>query len=178
MQRRELLRLLAGAVSVPALAGLPPERLLDLGRATHARGAAAVGGLSAHTSETIAAIAELVFPESDTPGARAVGVPDFIEKILADWQTDDERRQFLAGLDDLDRRSGSTFLALAADAQKGLLAKLDGARGEMGSAEASFATLKSLSLYGYFTSERVVTEVLRTPMIPGRYDGCVQMGSH
>ncbi len=162
---------------MPALAGLPPERLLALGRATHARAHGGAVGVSSHAGDTIAAVAELVFPESDTPGAGAVGVPDFIAKILADWQTDDERRDFLAGLDDLDRRSGSTFLSLAPDAQKDLLTKVDGAKGEKGSAESSFATLKSLSVYGYFTSERVVTEVLKTPMIPGRYDGCVQMGT-
>jgi hypothetical protein len=36
-------------------------------------------------------------------------------------------------------------------------------------------TIKSLTLYGYFTSELVQTEVLKTVIRPGRFDGCVTM---
>jgi hypothetical protein len=42
-----------------------------------------------------------------------------------------------------------------------------------GSAEATYANLKRLTLYGYFTSKPVMTTVLRTNIWPGRYDGCV-----
>jgi hypothetical protein len=45
-------------------------------------------------------------------------------------------------------------------------------KGERGSAEAEFGRLKSLVIYGYFTSERVVKDVTRNPIIPGRFDGC------
>jgi hypothetical protein len=180
MHRRELLRLLGGVITIPALAGLPSERLLALGRATHARAAAGGRhGLTAHASDTIASIAELILPESDTPGAAAVGVPEFINVIVAEWQTEDERRNLLTGLDDLDRRSrdvgADTFLALPSDAQRHLLIALDAGKGAADSAEASVATLKSLAVYGYFTSERIMTDVLKTPMIPGRYDGCAPL---
>ena len=182
MQRRELLRLLGGAVTIPALAGLSPERLLAVGLATHARTAlSGRHGLSAHATETIAVIAESILPESDTPGAGAVGVPEFISIIVAEWQTDEERRNLLAGLDDLDGRSraggAASYLELPADAQLRLLGQLDAGTGGPDSAETSFATLKGLAVYGYFTSERIVTDVLKSPMIPGRYDGCAPLHS-
>jgi hypothetical protein len=180
MQRRELLRLLGGAVTIPALAGLSSERLVALGRATHARtGAGQRHGLSAHTSDTIAQIAELILPESDTPGAGAVGVPEFINIIVAEWQTEEERRNLLAGLEAIDQRSRTvgapSFLGLAADGQARLLRELDAGKGSPDSAESSFATLKGLAVFGYFTSERIVTDVLKSPMIPGRYDGCAPL---
>ena len=53
------------------------------------------------------------------------------------------------------------------------LKTLDGKKGPKGSAEVSFGTLKWLTTYGYFTSERVQREVLKTVILPGRFDGCV-----
>jgi hypothetical protein len=180
MHRRDLLRLLGGAITIPALAGFSSERLLALGQATHARTAAGVRhGLSAHVSDTIASIAELILPESDTPGAAAAGVPEFINLIVAEWQTEEERGNLMTGLEDLDRRShdagADTFLALTPDAQRQLLIALDAGKGAADSAESSVGTLKSLAVFGYFTSERIMTDVLKTPMIPGRYDGCAPL---
>jgi gluconate 2-dehydrogenase subunit 3-like protein len=54
-----------------------------------------------------------------------------------------------------------------------MLQALDGAKGAEGSAEDAFATLKDLTIYGYFTSEIVMKDVSRHQVIPGRFDGCI-----
>src|SRR3546814_19814293 len=36
-------------------------------------------------------LSERVMPTTDTPGAIAAGVPEYIEKLLADWAWPDER---------------------------------------------------------------------------------------
>jgi len=181
MHRRELLRLLGSAVTLPALAGMSPERLLVLGQGAHARGSPA-GSLPAGASELIATMAELILPETDTPGAGTVGVPAFIGLMVADWMKEEERRQFLAGLDQIDQMSrdagGPSFLALPPAQQVQLMSRLDRSTGAEGSAEGSYATLKSLTVYGYFTSEPIVTRVLKTPMIPGHYDGAAPLHAH
>src|SRR3989442_15534589 len=91
MNRREVLLLLAGT-------GAIPDQLLAIGRAVHKR--ARVGtlrALNAHQNETVATIAELIIPKTDTPGAREAGVPAFIDVMLADWAGDDQRQMFTAG---------------------------------------------------------------------------------
>jgi hypothetical protein len=178
LQRRDLLRLLGAVTTTQALAGLTPERLLALGRETHARLApSGPSVLSSATEEAIAVLAELILPETDTPGAAAVGVPAFIYQMMAEWQSDAERQAVLDGLDDLDQRSrqagGAPFSGLAPDAQVALLRTIDGTKGQPGSAEDAWATIKELAVYGYFTSEIVQTQVLRVQIIPGRFDGCI-----
>lgn len=178
MQRRDLLRLLGAFAATPALAGLTPVQLFALGRETHARlDGSARSGLPPAAEETIALLAELMLPETDTPGARAAGVPAFIYQMMAEWQTEAERRGVLDGLDDLDRRSrnaaGASFVGLPAGAQASLLQGIDGPKGQPGSAEYAWSTIKDLAVYGYFTSEIVQTQVLQVKIIPGRFDGCV-----
>jgi hypothetical protein len=180
MNRREVLRLLGGVAALPMLTPLSPEGLWELGRATHARLAVRAGRtLDPKQLETVSRIAELILPETDTPGAISVRVPEFIDLILTEWDTAPERKQFLAGLADLDarsrRRSGRFFLDLKGSEQESLLESLDGVKGADGSAEKAFEILKGLTIYGYFTSEVVMKEVTREPVIPGRFDGCIPL---
>jgi hypothetical protein len=74
-------------------------------------------------------LVDLIIPETDTPGARAAGVPAFIDKLLADWMDDGERARFLAGLAEVDARAqaahGARFLDLDAEQQVSLLTVLD-----------------------------------------------------
>lgn len=74
-------------------------------------------------------LVDLILPETDTPGARAAGVPRFIDKLLADWMEDTERAHFLAGLADVDARAerqhGAPFVDLDAAQQTALLEELD-----------------------------------------------------
>ncbi len=133
-------------------------------------------------NEKILTIAEHILPRTDTPGARDARVNEFIAVIVGEWYDDAERARFLDGLLDVDQRShglfGSDFLEASADQQQAVLRGLEAqvtARDHAGesSGQPFWPTIKSLTLYGYFTSELVQTEVLRTVIKPGRFDGCV-----
>ncbi|MDP3775295.1 MAG: gluconate 2-dehydrogenase subunit 3 family protein [Gemmatimonadales bacterium] len=178
MDRRDVLRLLGGAFGASALDALAPDRLAALGREAHAWAAArATGALDPHQRETVAAIAELIMPATDTPGARAAGVPEFIEVIVGDWYHDDERAAFMRGLADVDSRSeaafGRTFVALVEAEQAAILTGMDAEARAMprGAPQHFFARIKGLTLYGYYTSEIGVTQELGEVFMPGRYDG-------
>src|SRR5437867_9056450 len=122
MNRREVLVLLAGT-------GALPDKLLAVGRAVHKR--VRVGelrALSPHQNETVATIAELIIPKTDTPGARDAGVPAFIDVMLADWGDDEQRQFFTAGPANVDERSrgavGKEFGGCAGEQQAQILTAL------------------------------------------------------
>src|SRR5437867_13235412 len=99
MNRREVLLLLAGT-------GAIPDQLLAIGRGVHKR--ASVGtlrALNAHQNETVATIAELIIPKTDTPGAREAGLPAFIDVMIAASAGDDQRQMLTASHGNVGGRS-------------------------------------------------------------------------
>src|SRR5258706_11370014 len=91
MNRREALLLLAGTAALP-------DQLLAVGRAVHKKvRSGSLRALTPQQNETVATIAELIIPKTDTPGARQAGVPAFIDVMLADWGDDDQRHMITAG---------------------------------------------------------------------------------
>jgi hypothetical protein len=85
--------------------------------------------LDREQQELTGTLVDLILPETDTPGARAAGVPAFIDKLLADWMDDAERTRFLAGLADVDARArrehNARFVDLDPEQQVALLTVLD-----------------------------------------------------
>src|SRR5207249_7567370 len=85
--------------------------------------------LTPDQTELVATIAEHILPETDTPGARAVGVHRFIDAMLAEAYATQERQAFVAGLADVDRRArsvhGRRFMECPAAEQVALLETLD-----------------------------------------------------
>lgn len=122
--------------------------------------------LDSDQTELLATIAEHILPETDTPGARAVGVHRFIDAMVAESYGAEERRQFLTALTAFDH---GAFLSRSASDQRALLTELDRA------GDPFFRSLKELTLVGYYTSEIGATRELHHAPVPGRYDGCVPL---
>jgi hypothetical protein len=151
--------------------------------------------LNAHQDATVSAAAELLLPATDTPGAKAARVNEFIDHILADWYSDEDRNLFLKGLADMDVRPqklfGKDFVSASADQQAeifralgeemaaaliGVVAAPAGYRGSAPApADNFYAMFRELTLTGYFTSEIGMTQQLHEEIIPGRFDGCIPM---
>jgi len=195
MDRREVVRLLTGALAVPTLSGYSAEELLALGRRLNAKITERVHGpnlFDPHQRATVSAIAERIIPATDTPGARAARVPEFIELIVAERYTEDERTRFLAGLTDVDARCraavGRDFVETSPIEQDRILGVLEAeekpaekpreARQEkpVEQPKPFWRQIKFLTVYGYYTSEIGVVRELHTVVIPGRYDPCTATG--
>src|SRR5438045_2778102 len=121
MKRRDLLRAL-GATT--ALAFLPREDALAAWSRV-ASGALPLDGLTPAELALVGAIADTILPRTDSPSATDVGVPAFVNVIVAENYTPDERTAFLTGLDALDARartaSGAAVSELTADARSAMV---------------------------------------------------------
>lgn len=177
INRREALRrtalLLGGVVSAPTLAGL-----LAGCETPHTEGGWTPRALTVDQTELVATIADHILPETDTPGARGVGVHRFIDTMLAEYYGTTNRADFLAGLNDVDvraRRAGAKHFVDAPKAQQvAILSELD-REAYSSAAPHFFRTMKELTLLGYYTSEPGATKELRFNPVPGRFEGCVPM---
>ena len=179
IDRREALRraavLLGGVISAPAITGVLAG--------CDSRGADGTWrALTSEQGELVATIAEHIIPETDTPGARAAGVPVFIDRMLAGHYGDEDRTRVLEGLTELDaraeRKCGSAFIRCGRDEQRALLTRVDGeafAAAPPGREVHWFRTLKELTVIGYYTSEVGATQELRHVAVPERFEGCVPL---
>lgn len=194
MDRRQFLEAVAGISSmVPALALLPAIEPGAFAATLHARAQAAGGlrTLSPAQDATLDAIAEMLLPQTDTVGARAVGVNRFIDLLLTESMLEADRDRFIQGLVQIDARSqslyGASFVSARPADRESLVGALDAqlTTGPLTAAERAalklqpmtaelgYATLKQLVVFAYFTSEPVAKGLINAPIIPGRYDGCV-----
>ena len=134
--------------------------------------------LNAHQHETVAVLVELIIPQTDTPGAKAVLVDRFVDSLLAEAQRPD-RVRFLGGLAWLDRRSkvlyAKEFVTASPAQQVDLLGKLsaDGSV-EDRAGVAFFTAIKAMTITGYYTSEVGLRDELGDDgrMFLPAYEGC------
>ena len=189
MQRRELLRIFAATAVAPVLT----QDLFVLLRQAHPSADYSLRSFTPHQNETVIAMAEIIVPATDTPGATAAHVNEFMDFILADWATQEERTHFLNGLNTIDTQSNDlfdkTFLESTLLQQTTLLRSLDDAvdwahesdRTRDGAFSGSrdtqlrgdfFRVFKYMTLYGYYTSEIGFTQELKLIIIPGSFRGC------
>lgn len=129
----------------------------------------------------VAEVAEIIIPATDTGGAKAAGVPAFVEMMVADWFDAGERTHFMDGMgafaDEARARHGKPFADLG-DAEKIAFfgEKLKAAEAAAAAPPAGgrprtpFAMLmKRLTIYGYYTSELGATVELSSNMVPNEY---------
>jgi hypothetical protein len=133
----------------------------------------------AHQDETLIALTELIIPATDTPGAKAALVNRYID-LHYNEETPAKQEEILQALAWFDGRSLSLhnkpFASLTETQQKALLQPLaeparPNAEDEPG--VKAFTLLKSLTIFGYYTSQIGLDEELKyegdrlNPSFPG-----------
>ncbi|MHA8065827.1 gluconate 2-dehydrogenase subunit 3 family protein [Aquirufa sp. ROCK2-A2] len=142
-----------------------------------------------HQANTIAEIAETICPKTKTPGAKEVGVPQFIDKMVKEVMNENEQKEFAEGIEELDelceKQFGKKFMNCDKNDKEKILVQLDKESPhfapnlwgielvEKPEPITFFRKVKSLVLMGYFTSEKIGKEVLVYDPVPGRYLPCM-----
>lgn len=193
MQRRELLKFLAAGAALPVL----PSSVLALVREAQAQAGPGyqLRTLSPAQNAQVVTMIDLIIPATETPGAKAARVNEFIDVILTDWAVDTERKDFLNGLARVDKKSnelfGKSFVDASPEQQTTQLRAMDdaamAAHGERLAHHGNHVpedrdaqlrgdfwdVFKRITLHGYYTSETGFTQELNLQIIPGAYHGCV-----
>jgi hypothetical protein len=190
MDRRELLKqvalLMGGAISAPAvfgvLSGCSPKQ------SSNAQATWKPQFLNDAQAAVVTAVADIIIPKTNTPGASDVGVPAFIDVMLKDVYPADDQQRFLSGLqqfdDEASNSKGKPFVKLEAQDQQALVRKYhdaavkaeSDARGTSLHIERPFVLMmKELTMLGFFTSKPGATTVLQYSAVPGAFHGCIPL---
>lgn len=135
-------------------------------------------GMDEHQYETLAVAADLIIPDTDTPGARAAGVPRMIDKLLAAGE-DEPRHRFIGALNWLDgyalEKHDRPFVKCSKEQQVALLTAMDEGNedGMPQSGQMVFRGIKAMVSRVYYATEAGFRELNKGGRVPKTY-GCVQ----
>lgn len=183
MNRREALKhvgwIMGGTLAASTIAGV-------LGGCKSGNKKWVPQAVSPEENELITSLTECIIPQTDTPGAKAAKVNEFIDLMLADWLPVEEADHFRKGLADVDTRAQnqfqSHFAGCTTEQQNSILNELqdEAIAGlklidpqDKKALRPFFAHLKELTLIGYYTSEIGASQELRYMAAAGVYNGCV-----
>lgn len=189
MERREVLRLMGAASVFSVLSSDVFTATLQAQLAANKAGT--LRTLTPAQNEIVQAMSDAMIPATDTPGAKAAKVNEFVDLILTDWATEEERRVFLEGLAEADRKSNALFghgyAAATAKEQAAIVQIFDEELATTRNEELPkqvrswevtllhpfFAQMRRLVLVGYYTSPIGQDQELKVEIIPGALHGCV-----
>jgi gluconate 2-dehydrogenase gamma chain len=181
IDRRELIHraamILGGAVSSSAMAGVLGGCAV-LPRTADKDPPPAPRFLTVAELAAVSALAEQIIPRTDTPGAVDVGVPMFVDRMMADFYREPEQTALRSGLSRADAEAqiahGKPFANLAPEQQIALMTIWDeeaAFRRKLPEGVVNdphfFRTMKELTTLGFFTSETGASKYLRYDPIPG-----------
>lgn len=139
--------------------------------------------------EVLAELAELIIPATDTPGAKAAGVHDYIINVVINCNQPKEQENFLHGIESLEgyalQNYGRDFLKCSLKQRTETLEYFD-QHGEFSNrilnkinnkifGQPFFPHLKALTIQGYCVSMLGATQGLAYDYIPGTYEACIPL---
>ncbi len=132
-------------------------------------------------------IGETIIPSTNTPGAKAANIAQFMNDMVNDCYSDKDKKTFIDGLREIESefkaKNGRSFLEATIEERTIFLNEKDKEAKEIitqnvGMKEEEKKThyltmMKQLTVLGYFTSEIGAKQTLRYIAVPGKYDGAM-----
>jgi len=136
-------------------------------------------------------LAEAILPKTQTPGAKDVGVPAFIDSFIKEIYSKQDQEKFITDLESFNQNCAESqskeFSKCDAAQQKVYASQVHKeAAANVGSVSEGWwntakserpfiLKMKELTILGFFTSKQGATEVLQYNQSPGPYRGCVPL---
>ncbi len=133
--------------------------------------------LSANQADVLSEIVTTIIPEGAIPGAKSLGVPVFIEKMISDCYEKNAQEDFKKGLENINVVSNGTYSQLFANLsapQKEELLKNMAVSTDTKQKEF-YGLIKNLTIQGYLSSEYIMVNYLNYEIAPSHYYGCVNV---
>jgi hypothetical protein len=186
LTRREAIRRLTAGGAAAAALPLWAENLLAIADLRSQQKPARPAGpwkpkvFDAQQNETVIVLAELIIPETDTPGAKAARVNEYIDGVLAEASAED-RTTFLQGLTWLDLQSEARyrnrFASAAPEHQVAFLTELSTTAEPVPDQRRGvefFRAMRAMTIAGYYTSEPGLLQEIGDPpaLFFAEFPGC------
>ncbi|MCX2479507.1 gluconate 2-dehydrogenase subunit 3 family protein [Pedobacter sp. MC2016-15] len=140
----------------------------------------------------IAEIAELIIPETNTPGARSAGVDHYIIDVLINCNPVRQQHKFYEGLEDLEdyalSKYDKEFMFCSLEQKHAVLQhfadhaaysnRILNKINNKFLGQSFFSKIKSLTVEGYCLSRVGATKALAYDYIPGSFEACVPLQLH
>lgn len=171
MERRVVIRHMA-----VAMAGLVLLPGCDMG-SKKAKAQTLQPDLSPDQENLLAEVVNTFIPATDTPGAKDLNVHLFVQKMVNDCYEKEVQENLVKGLNTVEtlaqKKYKNSFAALPEARRINILTSMEQSDNE--EQEAFFSLVKELTIFGYTTSEYVMTNLTGYTPIPGHYYGCVPL---
>jgi gluconate 2-dehydrogenase gamma chain len=135
-------------------------------------------GLPSARRKLLAAYADILIPETGTPGAFGAGVPAAVDALMRNWASEATATLLGATLDALDAAAhgiaGAGLLSLPAAKRIDVIRAFDAQ--QIAGRDPGYLRLKDLVLVTYYLSEPGATQELRYEPVPGAWEASVPLG--
>lgn len=142
-----------------------------------------IGAFTPDDIDYLDEIADVILPETSTPGAKAARVGSYMAAMVTDCYEPAQQETFRTGMTTLNTACQvmhkTDFMKSTPAQRLALLESLDREAKQYMDAKKKeepthyFRMMKELSMVGYFTSEIGYTKAQRYVEAPGRFDPCV-----
>jgi len=141
-------------------------------------------------AETISALVDTLLPKTQTPGALEMKVDIFIDLVIHKMYDEPGQKMITNGLQQFEAKCqskfGKNFIDLDATQKADILTdeernsgkyngKVWGTAVGVQAPVGFYRTIKSMALWGYFSSEEIGKNILSYDPIPGDFLGCIPL---
>ena len=176
LDRRGFLKSLSVVLGTAAASNVLAGEKLAMALAYHGEGTGKQTKLfNPVQKKTLFAICDAVLPKTDTPSATEVDCHGFAEHQLLHCYQTSEQQSCQSILDAIESyakaQHQSSYATLSIEQQQAVLRQVEGLKGFSEQQKSQFTLLKSLIVFGYFTSEVGATVALNYLAVPGGFTG-------